>query len=416
MNTKFLVLTLVTLFSTLMLGCSEDSDMLTPVTSGITTPAELSAAMQDIVDDTEVPGFAVTVVNNNTILYQEAFGYADIQRNVRYTNQTVQPLASVSKTFVAAAVVKAVEDGLFTLETDINDILPVEVINPKQPGATIKVKHLVTHTSGLLDNQGIYIQENYYILPGEDLSTPGAEMLINGLGIPQRSKRTLEEFLAEYFLDDGDMYSLDNFASTAPGEAWSYSNTATALAAYLIEAATGGSFYDYVKSNVLLPLGMDHSTYDIAEVDRTKLAKWYLNKDTPFPLYDNDSYPEGSMYTTNADMGNYLLDMARGVKGASNVLFSSSGYDLLFENRLQAGVVPAGFAENHSVLWYTKGGKVQHGGNSLGVSTHLEINRATGAGYVLLTNMDAAFTENEAEYAKFAGLIDQAISAFLQAN
>jgi len=401
--------------SIIMFGCSEDSDMLS-VPDGITTAAELSDTLEEIVTETEAPGFAVTLVKNNQVLYQEAFGYADIEGEVAYTNQTIQHLGSISKTFVGAAVVKAVEDGLFTLDTDINDILPVEVVNPKQPDAVIQIKHLATHTSGLLDNTDFYIQENYYILPGEDLSTPGAEVLHSGLGIQQRRARSLEEFLAEYYLEDGDMYTLNNFAPTAPGEAWSYSNTATALAAYLIEAATGASFADYVKEKVLTPLGMNSSSYRLAEVNQAQLAKWYLDEDTPLPLYDNDSYPEGSMYTTNADMGKYLLDMSRGVMGESNVLFSSSGYDLLFDARLSPGIVPAGFAENHGIFWYHKGGTVQHGGNSLGISTHLEINKATGSGYVLITNMDASFSDTEAEYAKVAQLIDQAVSAFLASN
>ncbi len=416
MNVTLLKLALFITYSMLVFGCSDESDVLTPGADVISTSAELSVAMQEIVEQTDVPGFAVSIVNNNTVLYQEAFGYADVQARVPYTNQTTQQLASISKTFVAAAVVKAIEDGLFTLETDINDILPVAVVNPKQPGAIIKVKHLVTHTSGLLDNMGTYIQGNYYILPGEDLSSRGAELLQDGLGIPQRDGRSLESFLAEYYLDDGDMYSLENFASTAPGEVWSYSNVATALTGYLIEAVTGESFAEYVKANVLVPLGMNSSSYDLSEINQAQLAKWYLDKEIPFPLYENDSYPEGSMYTNNVDMGKYLLNMAAGVKGESDVLFSSSGYNLLFENRLPVGIVPAGFAENHSIFWYTKDNTVQHGGNSLGISTHMEINKTTGAGYVLMTNMDASFSDSEEAYAWVANLIDQAVRAFLKAN
>lgn len=406
--------TIAVLLTVSLVGCSDDSDVLAPPTDTISTPAEFSALMQEIAADTEVPGFAVSIVKDNMLLYQEAFGYADVASKTPYTNQTVQHIASISKTFVGAAVVKAIEQGHFTLETDINDLLPVTLVNPKQPGASIKIKHLVTHTSGLLDEPGTYLQENYYILPGEDMGTPGAELLTDGLGIDQRQGRDLDEFLAEYYLDDGDLYSLDNFAATAPGTAWAYSNVATGLTGYLIEAATGQSFADYVKAHVLAPLGMNASTYDIRDVNLAKVATWYYDKSTPYPRYANDSYPEGSIFTTNTDLGKYLLDMMQGAQGQGGALFGDAGYNLLFADHLASGVVPADFADNQGIFWYRKEGIYQHGGNSFGVSTHLQLDTDGKAGYALITNMDATF--DQTEYNKVARLIDQAVQRFLDAN
>ena len=397
-------------------SCDKESADLVPDPNPITitTPAELSAAMEEIIQNTEVPGFAVTVVKNNTILYQNAFGYADIESQRPYTNQTIQHIASVSKTFAGAAVVKAIEQGYFTLETDINDLLPVELNNPKQAHATIKVKHLVTHTSGLLDNIEMYLPGNYYILPGENVTSLAAQQLINSLGIQQREGRTLEEFLADYFLEDGELYSPDNFAYTAPGTTWSYSNVATGLMAYLIETVTEQSFDDYVKVHVLQPLEMNSSTYDITEVDQAQLAKCYLDKDHAFPLYANDSYVEGNMFTNNVDLGRYLLNMVQGARGDSDVLFSKSGYDLLFEDHLDSGIVPSDFAENHGIFWIKNGNIIQHGGNDFGVSTYLQVDPSSDSGYSLMTNMDATF--DYTEYNRVAQLVSEAIGQFVDAN
>ena len=397
-------------------SCDKESVDLVPDPNPqtISTPAELSAAMEDIVHNTDVPGFAVTVVKNNTILYQNAFGYADIETQRPYTNQTIQHIASVSKTFVGAAVVKAIEQGYFTLETDINDLLPVALNNPKQANATIKVKHLVTHTSGLLDNIGTYLPGNYYILPGENVTSLAAQKLINSLGIQQREGRTLEEFLADYFLEDGDLYSLDNFANAVPGSTWSYSNVATGLMAYLIETVTEQSFDDYVKVHVLQPLEMNSSTYDITEVDQDQLAKCYLDRDHAFPLYANDSYVEGNMFTSNVDLGKYLLNMMQGARGDSDVLFSKSGYDLLFEDQLDSGIVPSDFAENHGIFWIKNGNILQHGGNDFGVSTYLQVDPSGDSGYSLMTNMDATF--DYTEYNRVAQLVSEAIGQFVDAN
>lgn len=380
----------------------------------VDSPTALTQALQDIVEETEVPGFAISVVKNNTLLYQEAFGYADVQAKTPYTNQTIQQIASVSKTFVGAAIVKAIEEGYFSMETNINSLLPVEVVNPKVPDANIQVKHLVTHTSGLLDVPSTYLQENYYILPGEDISSSAAQALMGQVGIPQRAARSLEEFLAEYYLEDGDNYSLHNFAATTPGAVWSYSNVATGLAAYLIEQATGQSFASYVKEKIFLPLGMSRSTYQLDEVDQQQLAKWYFDEETPYPLYGNDSYAEGSVFTNNQELGQYLLDMMKGVRGQSTTLFSEAAYETLFADQLPTGIVPAEFADNHGVYWIKDGNQIQHGGNDFGVSTYLGFDKTGESGYLLLTNMDATF--DLAPYQEVASRIDTVIRSFLQSN
>ena len=161
---NFLFLALV--FGLFISSCNNDDDQPNLPTD-VATVAELNQALEDIYTNTEVPGFALTVVKNDQILYQEAFGHADIAANKAYTNQTTQPIGSISKTFIAAALVKAMEQGHFDLDTDINDILPFNIQNPKQPNATIRVRDLVTHTSGLVDKQDIYIN-GYHILPGEE--------------------------------------------------------------------------------------------------------------------------------------------------------------------------------------------------------------------------------------------------------
>lgn len=401
------------LFSLSIISCDDDDNDIQPQ-NNIDTPAKLAEALNKIIDETEVPGFAVTVVKDNAIVLQEGFGYADIEAGKPYTNQTVQHIASVSKTVAGAAVVKAIEQGLFTLESDINDLLPVELINPKQPNAVIKVKHLVSHTSGLLDNTDLYFANNYYILPGENLNTDGAQALINQLGIEQREGHTLEEFLAEYYLEDGDLYSLDNFADSAPGSTWAYSNVATGLMGFIIESVSGMPFDEYVKTQILQPLSMTQSTYDIAEVDLTNMAKWYLDKATPLPLYGNDSYVEGSIFTNNEDFGKYLLDMVNGVQGSSAALFSQDAYDLLFADQLSNGVVPSDFAENHGVFWSKEGDILKHGGNSIGVSAYIELDQAGDVGYTFMTNMDAVF--NYSKYQEVAVRIDAVMKEYLSAH
>ena len=411
MKNIILICSLIILISFNFFACEDSTEV--PVPPQISSETELTDFLNDILSQTEVPGFAISIVKGNQLSYQEAFGFADVQAEKPYTNQSIQHLASISKTFVAAATLKAIEQGYFDLETDINDILSVEIVNPKQPDASIKVKHLMTHSSCLLDVAEIYLAENYHILPGEDLSNEAAQSLV-ALGIEQRESRGLEDMLAEYFLPDGALYSLDNFASSAPGTSWSYSNFATGLCAYLVETASGQSFDDYVKAEVLIPLGMTQSTYDLAEVNQAQQVKSYLNKSTAFPRYGNDSYVEGNLYTTNADLGKYLLNMVQGSQGDSEKLFPGSTYQMLFQPQLSTEIVPAVFADDQAMYWYIEDGIVQHGGNSFGISTQLEFDPLTGEGFSLMTNLDASF--DFSAYQKVMTMVRQGVNKYLQAN
>ncbi|MDD3742393.1 MAG: serine hydrolase [Lentimicrobiaceae bacterium] len=411
---KFLIFPLFTLMlSMLIASCDKEEAKPTVDASSIATPADLTAVLNDICSHSDAPGMAVSIVINDTLLYQQSFGKADINRGKPYSNQTTQPIGSISKTFVAAAIVKAIEQGYFTLETNINEILPVELINPKMPNAVIQVKHLVTHTSGLLDEVGSYFQA-YHIVPGEDLTTEGAQLLVDGFGIQHRESRPLEDFLASYYYPEGDLYSLENFASSIPGSSWNYSNIATSLAAYLVEKATGIPFHRYVSINILQPLGMTSTSYDPADLDPTGSAQLYWDKNTALPRYANDSYPDGSIHTCNEDLAKFLLDMMKGAKGQSATLFSAAGYKMLFEALLPEGMLPVGLAENQSVFWFLGGNEIKHDGSDPGTSCNLQFDKEGNTGYFLLTNMDASSDIHDQAYFELAGKVHIAVSAFIQ--
>lgn len=405
----------IMVFMLLLLSACNDNDDDQPQPTPIATAADLTAQLNDIYNNSKAPGFAFTIVKDDAIIYQEAFGKADYSSGKDFTNQTIQPIGSISKTFVAAAIVKAIEQGHFDLETDINDILPINLINPKRPNDIIKVKHLVTHTSGLLDEDDTYDQA-YWILPGEDLSTPGAKLLMEELGIQKRPGLELGDFLAEYYLEGGGGYSPNNFAAVQPGTQWNYSNIATSLAAYLVEAATGEDFRDYVRTQILQPLQMYNSAYDLDNLNADLLATIYFDKNTPLPYYSNDSYPDGSLNTNNEDLSKFLLDMMKGAKGESEALFSKEGYAMLFNPLLPNGITPAALGDNQGVFWILNQGDISHGGSDPGISTEMQFSGDGRVGFLMLSTMDASTDEHEEEYVAFATQALTAVIEFIQAQ
>ncbi|RKR13080.1 CubicO group peptidase (beta-lactamase class C family) [Maribacter vaceletii] len=395
---------------------SDDNNIEPPRPEGITTTKQLATYLENIVNTTEVPGFSVNVSVENEVVFQESFGYANIANQTPYTNQTINNMASVSKTFVGAATAKAIEQGYFTLETEINDLLPIAISNPKMPNGSIKIKHLVTHTSGIVDVPETYIATNYYILPGEDITTNIGSILVNELGMQQMEQVELDAYLVEIFDEDGDLYNLDNYLEVLPGETWAYSNDATSLMGYIIAYVSGESFDAYVENYILNPLQMQNSTFNLESVDFQNAATQYYDTNEAFPIYGNHGYVEGGFYSTSDDMSHYLLDMMKGARGESSVLFSSEYYELLFTEQLADGVVPNAFAENHGLFWYMKDGNLMHGGNSLGVSTHIQLKQDGSSGFFIISNMDGTFTGNEVKWEEVKSLITEGIEEYISNN
>ena len=184
----------------------------------------------------------------------------------------------------------------------------------------------------------------------------------------------------------------------------------------LIEVATETDFASYVDKYVLRPLQMNSSTFDVLEVNQQEQAVPYLDKNTPLPFYGNHGYPEGSIHTTNLDLGQYLLDMTMGIKGQSNTLFGQEYYELLFTEQLPAGTVPSAFAENHGIYWYNNDGSWMQGGNSLGVSSHLEIRSDGSSGFFIISNMDGTFSENDPKWEAVKTQITLGVKEFISNN
>ncbi|MBU3010134.1 beta-lactamase family protein [Polaribacter vadi] len=413
---SYFTIILILSITTLMMSCTNDKNIENPSLDGIKTNADLSEYLESLIETKGVPGFTVNVSLGSNIAFQESFGYANIANQTPYTNQTVNNLASISKTFLGAATAKAIEQGHFTLETNINDLLPIDIINPKNPNGVIKIKHLVTHTSGIVDVPDTYISSNYFILKDEDVNTTIGNILVNELGIQQMEQVDLDEYLVEIFDEDGDLYNLDNYLDTEPGETWAYSNDASSLLGYIIEFVSGVSFDEYVANYILNPLQMNNSTFNIDQVDFQNMATLYYDVNTPFPNYANHGYVEGGLYSNSNDMSKYLLDMMRGARGESTTLFSNQYYDLLFSEQLQNGIVPTEFAENHGLFWYMNNGYLMHGGNSLGISSQIQLKKDGSAGFFIISNMDGTFTGNSEKWEVVKTLVTNAIEEYISNN
>lgn len=350
--------------------------------------AALSGQLAQLQARSSLPGFAVAVVSPNAVLYQHGFGLADLQARRPYLDDTLQNVGSVSKTVVGVAIVKAIELGYFSLDTEIDSLLPFKVRSPHGAGA-ITVRHLVTHTSGILDGEAY--DHAYYLLPQADLKGPLVKQFQREHTVPGRRSHDLGGFLRAYLAADGRLYRKDHFSAAAPGTAYHYSNVGSALAAHLVERRSGMSFEAFTRRHIFEPLGMRSTGWRADPALAARQAEVYNRRGQAYPRYGLITYPDGGLTTSAADLARFLMAMVQGYKGGENVL-TRAGFTLLFDPQFAPDALPVGSpaAEpNSGVFWrIRRNGQVGHTGSDPGVTAFMFIDPASGTGRLLLTNTE----------------------------
>lgn len=187
---------------------------------------EIDALLHDF-NQPGAPGAAVMIVQKTRTVFAKAYGLADLERKIPCTTKTNFRLASVTKQFTAMAILILAEKGKLSLGDSITKSFP----EFPDYGKPITVRHLLTHTSGLLDYEDS-------ISPGTTLPLSDRDVLF----IMCQQSRT--EF--------------------APGTQFHYSNSGYALLALMVESVAGKTFTAFLRGNIFEPLGMTNSSAYVA--------------------------------------------------------------------------------------------------------------------------------------------------------
>lgn len=191
-----------------------------------------------------VPGASVLVLRDGAAVVRRSYGYADLERGIVATPATNYRLASVSKQFTAAAILLLAEDGKLHLDDRARHWLPT------LPAAAeaITIRHLLTHTGGLIDYEDLLPQ------------APSAPPPPSTGALPPASAEVVEE--SDRQLRDADVLHLLERTDRlyfAPGTAYRYSNGGYAMLALIVEKASGAAYQDFLRERIFVPLGM-HGT------------------------------------------------------------------------------------------------------------------------------------------------------------
>ncbi len=293
-----------------------------------------------------VPGLAYAVVADGDITLAGGRGVVTLGEDKRVTPDTPFLIGSVSKSFTALSVMQLVEAGEIDLDAGVSDYLDAF---SGQPAGAVTIRQLLSHTSGFSTLQGNASHTDI---------TGGKDELA-------RRVDQLSEVTPGY----------------APDEKWEYSNTNYQILGRVVEVVSGQEFQAYVGTNILEPVGMDHSFVADGEVHEdmaTGHRPWFGTKR---PLSENTTdratAPQGGIVASASDLARYLQMM---MNGEDDVL-SAAGKTQMMR--------PASAASPfYGLGWYIDSGNrtVWHSGLTPGVETLATMVPADQDGVVVLVN------------------------------
>lgn len=336
-------------------------------------------------------GFAVSIVNEKGTLYQNGFGLADVHNQKPYSDKTIQNIASISKTFVGIALLKAQELGKLNLDDPINKYLPFKVINPDFPKENITIRQLATHTSSITDND-FYLTKNYFLKSNQDVK--GMKLVFDETQVFNSvdSIISMQTFLKNTLTKKGK-WNQTSFSKNKPGMIYEYSNVGTSLAGFIIEQATGQKFSDFTKEYILQPLKMNASGWNFEEVNFSDFSKLYENPETVLPFYKCVTYPDGGFITSVNDLSLYLTELIKGYNGNGTILNKES-YKEYFHQQLDAkNFIDRNdknpYSESYNVgifIGFGYTGYIGHTGGDPGVLSMMFFDPETNLGRIMIFN------------------------------
>ena len=189
-----------------------------------------------------VPGVALGILHNGTVSIR-GLGITNVEDSLPVTSHTVFPIASISKTFAATAMMRLVEQGKVDLRAPVRTYIPEFKVRDEVATRDVTIHHLLTHLGGW-------------------------EGQVSG---PDRGSETLANFLTTI---------TDLMQVAPPGAAWSYNNAGFSIAGRVIEKVTGNSINRSIRDLVFQPLALEHAGTTAGDFIVNRFAAGHTTRDS----------------------------------------------------------------------------------------------------------------------------------------
>lgn len=318
-----------------------------------------SYTLDELMDRFGVPGVSIAVVKDFKIHWAKAYGIADVETGAEANTETLFQAASISKPVNAMAVLKAAQDGRFSIDDDINNILKSWELpeSPFTKDQSVTPRMLASHTSGLGDGFGF---------PGYDPSDP--------------RPTTIQILNSDEPSNVGPV-----LLARPPMTAFHYSGGGVTILQLALTDVIGRPYPEILQEYVLGPAGMTQSTFEQPlSPERDKNAarahdgrgqamgvKWHV-------------YPElaaAGLWTTPTDLAKFAIEVQESLRGeANNVLSPTTIKEML------SPVGVGDYAVGFSVTKEGQGWYFSHGGGNWGFRCLLVAHKVKGYGFAIMTN------------------------------
>ena len=302
------------------------------------------------------------VYQSGETIYQQSFGYADIENNIKITNDHLFPVGSITKMITATGIMLLQEQGLLNIDDSINDYFDDEFFDP-----SLKIRHLLSHATEF-----------------------NRDSLFKGL-----SDVSTQEHLSHLTTVNKNKKATDSFK---------YSNANYILLAIIIERVTNKPYAQFIDDEIFKPLNMNHSYVGMDEKTLTNQVLGYrISNPQPSKLtmYNlSNVIGSGNIIMSSNDLLNFVLSLK------NETLLSAQSIQQMMSPQICDGVECYGFG------WFMSSNldnRFYHGGhiNNSGYISYLQFDRNNDTITILLTNNEDSTAFNVVRQSINALLNDQ---------
>jgi CubicO group peptidase (beta-lactamase class C family) len=313
--------------------------------------AHTRSHIQETLKKQKVPSITVAVAKDGEILWEEGFGWANIEKKIKATPQTMYSLASISKPITATGLMVLMERGLVELDRPANEYLGDAKLKAFQGDVSeVTIQRLLHHTAGLGMQWNFFYNNKPYLRPSMDES-------IRRYGV----------------------------CVFPPGKTYNYANFGYGILDYIIELISRNTYPEFMKSEVFEPLGLTHTAVLTSSGPEELVAMRYRTEKNPIAFYDFDHRGASAVYSSAHDLVRFGMFHLKNHLRDQKPILGDKTIDLM-----QEAVDPSLPESAYKLGWSVDdnfGYKVvSHGGGMPGVTTNLRIMPEENIAVVVLCN------------------------------
>ncbi len=328
-----------------------------------------------------LPGVAIALIENSKIVTTRNYGFADVSRKIPVTDDTLFQIASISKPIAAWGIMKLVEQGKVSLDAPVDQYLTRWQLPPSEfNNEDVTIRRLLMHFGGtsLSGCNGTSYDEPWYTI----------EDILNG-SLPELDQVQID-YAKRWGMDParkGEAVEVIH----QPDSRFEYSGGGFTMLELVIEEVSGVDFTTFMREEILNPLGMPESTFEIHKEQLAKVAVPYSENLEVLPLYRINGKAAGGMYSTITELAQFACAEMEGSNGEApgrGVLTAESVAEMHRPDRFAEADMGMDFYTGlgHYIVNMGDIQAVQHTGGNMGWRTVYTIIPEKKLGFVCLIN------------------------------